>query len=265
MVSSKAESVPINMTIHFKPFKFGRAELGFLSLFAGLIVLGLLITSVPFVATLYGHLTTSWTTSALRYGYIGAFGAALIGSTSATVFFPYTIIVFFLATQGLNPFWLGILMGLGAGIGQMVGYVIGRWGSHWFQHKKPETYDALERILHERPGMIMLLIVLFGSTPLPDDLLMIPLGMLRYPWWRAWLPSTVGKCVAGLIVTYSSFFISRSLDTGTAASATGLLSQIATIGGLALIGYFMFKLDWTKIMHQLLDDTTSNHSTPPTV
>lgn len=253
------------MRIHFKPFKFGRAELCFLSIFAALLVLGLLITSVPFVATLYGHLTKNWTTIALHYGYLGAFGAALIGSTSATVFFPYTIIVFFLATQGLNPLWLGLLMGLGAGIGQMVGYLIGRWGSHWFQHKKPETYDALERILHERPGMITILIIIFGSTPLPDDLMMIPLGMLRYSWWRAWIPSTIGKCIAGLIVTYSSFFISRSLDTGTVASATGLLSQFATIAGLAFIGYFMFKLDWTKIMHQLLDTSSQKPLTPPTV
>ncbi len=241
------------MTLHFKPFRFGRIEYGIIALLLGLVVLGLMITSVPFVASWYAHLTESWTTIALRYGYLGAFGSALIGSTSATVFFPYTIIVFFLATQGLNPFWLGILMGLGAGIGQMAGYVVGRWGAHWFQKKKPETYDALERILHERPGTITLFIIVFGSTPLPDDLLMIPLGMLRYPWWRAWLPSTIGKCIAGLIVTYSSFFISRSLDTGTAGSVSGLFSQFATVGGLALIGYLMFRLDWTKIMHQMLD------------
>lgn len=245
------------MKIHFKPFTFGRMELWMVALIVVLSVLGLLITSVPLIATLYGRLTDTWTAVALRYGYLGAFGAALIGSTSATVFFPYTIIVFFLATQGLNPFWLGILMGLGAGIGQMAGYFIGRWGARWFQQKKPETYDALERIIHERPGMIALLIIIFGSTPLPDDLMMIPLGMLRYPWWRAWLPSTIGKCVAGLFVTYSSFFLSRSLDTGTAASATGLVSQFITIGGLALIGYVMFRLDWTKIMHQLLDNSSS--------
>ncbi len=253
------------MKIHFKPFKFGRAELGVISLFVALFIIGLGITSVPLLASWYEKLTDSWTKIALHYGYLGAFGSSVIGSTSATVFFPYTIIVFFLATQGLNPLWLGLLMGLGAGIGQMFGYGVGRWGSHWFQHKKPETFDALERILHERPGMITLLIILFGSTPLPDDLIMIPLGILRYPWWKAWLPSTIGKCVAGLIVTYSSFVISKSLDTGTAGSVSGLLSQFSTVAGLALIGYFMFKLDWTKIMHQLLDNASQNNSTPPTV
>ena len=239
--------------IHFKPFKFGRAELGIITLLIGLFFIGVGIMTVPIIATWYSRLTAVWTKIALDYGYVGAFGAALIGSTSATVFFPYTIVVFFLATQGLNPFWLGILMGLGAGIGQMFGYLVGRWGAHWFQHKKPETYDAMERILHERPGLIILMLIIFGSTPLPDDLIMIPLGMLRFPWWKAWLPSTIGKCLAGLVVTYSSFFISHSLDTSIAAGASGVVSQFVTIISLAVIAYIMFRLDWTKIMHRLLD------------
>jgi membrane protein YqaA with SNARE-associated domain len=241
--------------IHFKPFRFGKAELGIIAVFVALFLLGIGIMTVPFIATIYARLTDTWTSVALHYGYWGAFGAALIGSTSATVFFPYTVIVFFLATQGLNPVYLGVLMGLGAGMGQMVGYAIGRWGSGWFHRRKPETYDALERILHERPGLVVVLLVVFGSTPLPDDLIMIPLGMLRYPWWRAWLPSTAGKIIAGLIVTFSSFIISRSLDTGVAGSVNGLVSQFITIAGLAVIGYFMFKLDWTKIMHRMLDQT----------
>ncbi len=240
--------------IHFKPFKFGRAEMGVITVLVILILLGIGITSVPLIATVYGHLTDSWTHVALRYGYAGAFFSALIGSTSATVFLPYTVIIFFLATQGLSPFWLGLLMGLGAGIGQLFGYIVGRWGSNWFHRKKPETYDAMERILHERPGMIIIFLLIFGSTPLPDDLIMIPLGMLKYPVWRAWLFSTLGKIMAGWVVTYSSFVISHQLNTGLAATTTGLITQILTIGGIAVIAYIMFRLDWTKIMHRLLDN-----------
>ncbi len=245
--------------IHFKPFKFGKAELGIIALFAALFLLGLGILTIPLLATEYGRLTHIWTDLAIRWGYLGAFVAALIGSTSVTVFFPYTIIVFFLATQGLSPFWLGLLMGLGAGIGQMVGYIVGTFGTRWFQRQRPQTYDALERILAYRPKMITVLLIIFGTTPLPDDMLMIPLGMLRYPWWKAWWPSTIGKIGAGWIVTYSSYIVSRSLDLGTAAGTTGIVSQLATVAALGAIGYIMFKLDWQKIMHRLLD----HQSVPP--
>lgn len=245
--------------IHFKPFKFGKAEMGILLLLVVLFFLGLGILTIPLLASEYGHLTSIWTDIAIRWGYAGAFLAALVGSTSVTVFFPYTIIVFFLATQGLNPFWLGLLMGLGAGLGQMAGYIAGTFGSRWFRREKPETYDALERILAYRPRVIILMLIIFGSSPLPDDMLMIPLGMLRYPWWKAWIPSTIGKIFAGWIVTYSSYFVSRSLDLGTAASATGIISQLATVAALGAIAYIMFRLDWQKIMHRLLD----HQSVPP--
>ncbi len=247
------------MTIHFKPFSFGKAEIGLLGLLVLLFFIGIGVLTVPLIATQYGRLTNVWTDIAIRWGYAGAFVAALIGSMSVTVFFPYTIIVFFLATQGLSPFWLGLLMGLGAGCGQMVGYIFGSFGSRWFQRKKPETYDAMERILAYRPRVITLLLIIFGSSPLPDDMIMIPLGMLRYPWWKAWLPSTLGKIVAGWIVTYSSFVVSRSFDVGTAAGATGLVSQLATVAALGTIGYVMFRLDWQKIMHRILD----HESVPP--
>lgn len=253
--------------IHFKPFKFGKAEVGILVLMIALFFLGIGIMTVPLLATQYGRLTHVWTEVAIRWGYAGAFIAALIGSTSATVFFPYTIIVFFLATQGLSPFWLGILMGTGAGVGQMAGYVLGTFGTRWLRTKKPETYDALEKILAYRPRVIMLLLIIFGSTPLPDDMLMIPLGMLRYPWWKAWLPTTIGKIIAGWIVTYSSYAVSRSLDLGTAAGATGIVGQLGTIAALAAIGYVMLQLDWQRIMHRLLDHESvpSQHHLPPTV
>lgn len=247
------------MTIHFKPFKFGKAELGIITLLVVLFFLGIGILTVPFLATQYGRLTDVWTEVAIKWGYAGAFIAALIGSTSATVFFPYTIIVFFLATQGLSPFWLGLLMGLGAGIGQMFGYLIGTFGTHWFQRKKPETYDAMERILAYRPRLVIIILIIFGTSPLPDDMVLIPLGMLRYPWWKVWIPTTIGKIGAGWLVTYSSYFVSHSLDLGTAAGATGIVGQFGTVAALGAIGYIMFKLDWQRIMHRLLD----HQSVPP--
>ncbi len=36
-------------------------------------------------------------------------------------------------------------------------------------------------------------IFLFALTPLPDDLLFIPLGVMRYPFWKAFIPALFGK------------------------------------------------------------------------
>lgn len=239
--------------IHFKPFKFGKAEWTVLIFFIGLGLLALGIATVPLVATGYGRLTEAWTALALKYGYWGAFLSALVGSVTVVIVFPYTLVVFFLATQGLDPLRLGLLMGLGATIGQLSGYLIGLGGSRFFQRKKPETFDALERIVHARPWMIQWLLFLFAVTPLPDDLLFIPLGMLRYGWVRITIPTLIGKSISGLIVTYSTFFLAGALDTQSAAPATAIISQLGTFAALGVIIYLFFRLDWNHMMHRLID------------
>lgn len=239
--------------IHFKPWRFGKAEITVITICAVLVGIGLGVATVPWVATWYGHVTETWTTLALHFGYWGAFWSAVIGSVTIVIVFPYTLVVFFLATQGLNPLWLGVLMGVGATIGQMSGYLIGMTGSRFVQHRNPRTYEALEKIIGARPGLVEWLIFLFAVTPLPDDMLFIPLGLLRYRWWRLILPTLAGKVISGLIVTSFSRIIAQTLDTKAAAPATAIVSQLGTFIAIALIIYIIFKLDWDHMMHRLLD------------
>lgn len=239
--------------IHFKPYKFGHAEIWFIVALVFLAGLSIGIVTIPSVASWYAKVTDVWTSWALRYGYFGAFFSALIGSVSLVVIFPYTVIVFFLATQGLDPFLLGLLMGLGAATGQMSGYLIGLWGAHYVQEKRPETYDALERIVNYRPAFVGWLIFAFAVTPLPDDVIFIPLGILRYPWWRVAIPTVAGKVISGLIVTYSSRLIGHVLNVSTAASLSSAFGQIVTFVAVAVIVYLFFRLDWQTMMHRLID------------
>lgn len=248
--------------IHFKPFKFGRAEWGILVAFTGLGFLALGVATVPLVATGYGQVTEVWTKLALQYGYWGAFFSALIGSVTVIIVFPYTLVVFFLATQGLSAFWLGILMGLGAAIGQMSGYLIGMAGTRFLKKEKPETFDALKQIVRVRPWLVQWLLFFFAVTPLPDDLLFIPLGMLRYPWWLVFIPTLFGKIISGWIVTYSSHFLFKVLDTRTATPATAIVSQFVTFFALAILLYVMLRLDWQKMMHRLIDNRQPPEMTP---
>ena len=251
--------------IHFKPFKFGRAEWGILAAFAVLGFLALGVATIPIVATGYGKLNATWTRIALHYGYWGAFFSAVIGSITIVVVFPYTLIVFFLATQGLSAFWLGVLMGVGATIGQMSGYFIGMAGTKFLKREKPETYDALEKIIHVRPWLVQWLLFFFAVTPLPDDLLFIPLGMLRYSWLLVFVPTLFGKVISGLLVTYSSKFLVHALDTQSAAPATAIISQFGTFFGLALLLYLFIKLDWQKMMHRLIDNRQPPEVTPENI
>ncbi len=240
--------------IHFKPFRFGRAEWVTIAVLGALTLLVVGVSTIPVIADWYNRINSIWTDWAIAYGYLGAFLAALVGNLTIIIIFPYTIVTFFLATTGgLDPFLLGLLTGVGAFLGEMSGYVIGRWGSKKFQQAKPEEYDALERIVNYRPVFVQWLLFVFSLLPLPDDVLFIPLGMLRYSLWKLTWPSLLGKIGAGLIIAYSGSFAVRWFDVSDPTAPGAVLGQLGGLVALTLVMYAIFKLDWQKMMHRLLD------------
>lgn len=240
--------------IHFKPFRFARAERVTIVIIVALTLLVVGVSTIPLIADWYNRINTLWTDWAIAYGYFGAFLAAMVGNLTIIFIFPYTIVTFFLATTGgLDPFLLGLLTGTGAFLGEMSGYVIGRWGSKKFQQAKPEEYDALERIVNYRPVFVQWLLFVFSLLPLPDDVLFIPLGMLRYSLWKLTWPSLLGKIGAGMIIAYSGSFAVRWFDVTDPTSLGAVLSQLGGLVALTLVMYAIFKLDWQKMMHRLLD------------
>jgi membrane protein DedA with SNARE-associated domain len=251
--------------IHFKPFRFGRAEMVTLLVLCALAALLLGISHFPPVADWYERINRTWTDWAIQYGYFGSFLAALVGNLTIIFVFPYTIVTFFLATSGLNPLWLGIITGTGAYLGELSGYFIGRWGSKKFQAAKPEAYDSLERLVKARPIFVQWLLFIFSLLPLPDDVLFIPLGMLRYSVWKLTWPSLLGKIGANLIIAYTGTTFIRSVADRSITSSSSVLSEMGSLVLLTLAMYALFKLDWTKMTHRLLDSHPATRRSESTI
>ena len=247
--------------IHFKPFRFGKTEAIVLASILGLVLFSILSATVPWVATWYANLSRSWTHIATNYGYTGAFVSAFLGSVTPVIVFPYTIVIFFLAAQGLNPWLLGLLMGLGAGFGQFSGYVIGVMSARFLEERK-SSYDALERLVRMRPWFMQWLLFVFAVTPLPDAVIFIPLGMLRYGWVKILLPTLAGKIVSGWMVTLSSRFLAHTLNIDAAASSTAIISQFVSFVTVAAVIYLVLKVDWEKMMHRWLGPKGIVEQTP---
>ncbi len=190
-----------------------------------------------------------WTSWAIQFGYLGAFLAALVGNLTIVIVFPYTIVVFFLATSGLNPIILGVVTGLGAVLGESSGYLLGRWGSGAFERHRPEQFASLQRILAHRPRLLPWLLFLFALLPLPDDILFVPLGTLRYPFAAVFLPSAVGKIGAGLIIAFGGSVFQGLFEPH---ASTTVLTQFGTLALLALVMYAIVKLPWSAIVGRML-------------
>ncbi len=140
----------------------------------------------------------------LGFGYLGAFLSGFLGSSSLFIaIFPSFIVIPLLATQ-LNPFFVGLLGGIGAGIGQYLHYYIGLGGRKIVSDKIKGRMDSW-RVRLDKYGVV--LIILFAATPLtPDDLLWIPLGMMRYPKTKAFAAAISGKIILNLFYAYAGFY-----------------------------------------------------------
>jgi len=178
------------------------------------------------------------------YGYFGAMMISIVGNL--TIFIPVPFAVFIYAFGAvLDPILLGLVTGIGSTIGEFSSYLVGRGGRKLIEDKYGRRLESA-RALVERFGMPA--IFLFALLPIPDDLILIPMGMMKYSIRKAFAAMFLGKLGMGLVIAYAgrySFSIVRSLfESG--GPFTALLSVVL----LAILLIVIIKIDWTRFMEK---------------
>lgn len=181
---------------------------------------------------------------ALQFGYLGVFIISFIGSVSVVFPIPYTLVIFFLGSV-LDPFFVAVSGGLGAALGEFSGYALGYYGRTVVSEERRRKMDYMVKVF-DRYGPVA--IFLFALTPLPDDLLFIPLGVMRYAFWKAFIPALFGKTLMTFILAYSGQQSITIIETLFAGS--GLLGTVITSALLILIIVAMIKIDWEKLFEK---------------
>jgi membrane protein YqaA with SNARE-associated domain len=181
---------------------------------------------------------------AQSYGYFGVFLVSLIGSSSIIIPIPYTVIIFCLGMQRnlFNPFLLAISGCVGSAIGEFTGYFLGYFGRTVISEKQQKKMNYVLK-LFRKYGAISIFI--FALTPLPDDLLLIPLGIMRYSLIKTFIPCIIGKILMCFIVAYGGYF-SVNVIGFLFGGEGGPLTIVASTVLLIIVIIAMFKIDWEK-------------------
>jgi membrane protein YqaA with SNARE-associated domain len=205
-------------------------------------------------------------TFANQYGYLGVFIISLLGATSIFVPIPSTVVIFVLgASQKFDPLLLGLFAGLGATIGEFSGYLIGLGGRKAIGEKYKKKMDVLMR-LFKRKRFGPVVIFIFALTPLPDDLIFIPLGVMRYSMIAAFIPALLGKFLSSLIIAYAGRFSLQAIGGIFGAEGEGMSLLIGTILAVVLlvvVFVIMLKVDWERIAEKYLGETETPPVKPP--
>ena len=198
---------------------------------------------------------------AIQYGYLGIFLISLLGAMSIFVPIPYTVVIFILGgLQTFDPLWIAVAAGAGAAIGEFSGYLIGFGGRRVIGDKYKKKMDFLTKVF-KKYGPIAIFV--FALTPLPDDLLFIPLGVMRYGLLQAFIPALLGKFFSNLIIAYSGRLSLEIVKSLFGVEGEGMSLLIGTIIGvvlLVIVIIIMFKVDWEKRFVKYLGETEKDSS-----
>jgi membrane protein YqaA with SNARE-associated domain len=201
-------------------------------------------------------------TFATQYGYLGIFLISLLGAMSIFVPIPYTVVIFILGgLPTFDPLLIAVAAGTGAAIGEFSGYLLGVGGRKVIGDRYKKKMDFITK-LFKKYGSIAIFI--FALTPLPDDLLFIPLGVMRYSLLRAFIPAVLGKFFSNLIIAYSGRLSLDIVKNIFGVEGEGMSLLIGTIIGIVLLVIvliIMFKLDWEKYFAKYVDEPKSRDKT----
>jgi len=206
----------------------------------------------------------------IQYGYFGIFLISLIGALSIFFPIPYTVVIFTLGglkvgeSWAFEPLWIAVAAGIGSAVGEFSGYVIGFGGRKVIGDKYKKKMNLLMK-LFDRFGPLV--IFLFALTPLPDDLLFIPLGVIRYSLVRALVSALIGKICMNYIVAYSgrlSINIIRDIFGVESDWISALIGMVLAVALMIIVFVIMFKVDWEKILENYVDGK-SNGEQPKNV
>jgi len=191
----------------------------------------------------------------LSLGYVGVFVFSLI--LNLVPFLSPSNIVISGAVGSIfplfNPLFVGFLVALGASIAKTVHFVVSFFAGKLLSSKRQAAIAKSKRKYH-RWGMVAAFIA--AVSPVPDDPIVIPLGLIRYSPIKFFAAYFSGKIIITTTGAYLGQTMRLSLEECIGQTATIVISIILTIIiTLVLIKkeYFFKKLSKYEVFRRILD------------
>jgi len=177
------------------------------------------------------------------YGYVGAFLISVLGSLIPFLPVPYLIPIV-LMSKTLDPLLLGILAGIGGAIGKLTSYGLGRFGRRLLKEERRRKMTILGRAIGKYGALA---VFLFALTPLPDDIIYIPIGLAGFDLIKFMFANALGKIILSWIVAYGGrlYFDLAGIFLGQGG---GLTATFIALTAMIIITIFLLRIDWEEVM-----------------
>jgi membrane protein DedA with SNARE-associated domain len=184
------------------------------------------------------------------FGYLGILLTSFIGSILVFIPIPYfPVLVTAAFNKQLDPHILALSSAIGAVIAKMIIFYVSYYGRNILSTTTKRRILPLQRLLSKYgwPGAFAA-----ALTPIPDDLIYIPLGLSKYNPWKFATATFLGKFVLNEIIVFGAVFLGRPFIESIGSDSTNPLylvaGAIASAIVLGIILYLYLKIDWGRII-----------------
>jgi len=162
--------------------------------------------------------------------YLGVGVISIFGNFVMFIPVLYAVVLMFVAVMpGINVFFLGLAAGIGASIGQIASWFVGRATREVAGDKLEKQLRKTQRWVER--GLAPIMIFIFAATPLPDEVLLIMIGLIGYSLGKTLIYCFIGKIVLTLSISVVANLFSTTaigewfLETLFGLTRTMLINQ----------------------------------------
>jgi membrane protein DedA with SNARE-associated domain len=145
----------------------------------------------------------------------------------------------------VDPLTIGILVAFGSASAKFIHYLVTFFVGKFIGEKRRKRLDVAGAKL-KRWAFLALFVV--AATPLPDEPVIIPLGLLRYNPAKLFAAYFAGKLVVALAGAYLGRFTHEVFFSAVSNEVIMVISIVVTI----IITVVLLKIDVTKIAEKML-------------
>jgi membrane protein DedA with SNARE-associated domain len=184
------------------------------------------------------------------FGYLGIFLISFVGSLVIFVPVPYFPVLITAAfNSNLDPTLISLSSAIGAVSAKLIIFYASYYGRNMLSAKIKGKMVPLQRLLARYGGIGAFVAAV---SPIPDDIVYIPLGLAKYSPWKFAIATFLGKFTLNESIVLGAIYFGKpfvsNLMSGSINIDYLIVVTIASIAALGVIIYFVLKIDWAKII-----------------
>jgi membrane protein DedA with SNARE-associated domain len=185
-----------------------------------------------------------------QLGYLGIFIISFVFSLIPFVPVPYFPVLITAAfNRNFDPHLIAISSAAGIVAAKTIIFFVSYYGRAMLSDKTKTRMLPLQRLVSRYgwPGAFIA-----AATPIPDDIVYIPLGLAKYSPWKFASATFAGKVVMNEAIVWGSILLGRPFVeqylSDTQDPFTLIVLAIVSIAILGVVVYYSLKIDWGKLI-----------------